>query len=502
MKPPIPTTAKPTWTQPTFGIVLGLVLLKLVIHTATNWQYGFHFDEFYYVAGGHHPAFGYVDHPPVTPLLARLFTGLLGESVSALRLAPAIAGGLIVFLTAWMARELRGRPSAQITAAALAVFCPAFLGAHTMFQTVTFNQLAWTTACAVLLRIATTGNARLWVLFGVVAGIGLMTKLTFGVLLVATAVGLLVTPHRHMLRTPWPWIGASISGLLFLPHVVWQVANDWPTLGFVREQAGVDWFFPGAASLSQLLGGGPALVPIVVAGACFYFTQRGEPYRLLGWTYLLVLLTFELLRGKFYYPFTMYPVLLSAGAIVVDRWVARRSSVRRRRLLIGAVVVNLVFAPLVLPVLPYSTLVRYGIPHTPDFDAMVGWTDLTETVVDVWQELPPDEKSSAVVLTRTYGTAGALDLYGTPQGLPAPVSGHNSYYLWGPGERPWDVVIAVGFPDRGLLDSLFGSVEVAARVPDAIRRFPAQQIHHHPIYVCSLPKAAPAELWPELRLNF
>ena len=331
----------PAWTQPALGFVLALVVLKVLIHLATNWRYGFHFDEFYYIAGGHHLAFGYVDHPPMTPLLARLFTGLLGDSVSALRLAPALAGAGIVFLTAWMARELGGRPSAHVLAAAVVVVCPAFLGAHTMFQTVTFNQLAWTGACCVLLRIMTTGNTRLWMLFGVVAGIGLMTKLTIVVLLAATGLALLVTPCRRVLRTPWPWVGAVLAGLIFLPHVLWQVASDWPTLGFVREQAGTDWFFPGAATLTQLIAGGPALAPILVAGVLFYFSQAGTRYRLMGWTYLFVLLIFELLRGKCYYPLTMYPVLLAAGAVAIDRWMARRATVLRRRLLIGALGVNL-----------------------------------------------------------------------------------------------------------------------------------------------------------------
>ena len=228
----------------------------------------------------------------------------------------------------------------------------------------------------------------------------------------------------------------------------------------------------------------------------------GKRYRMMGWTYLFVLLIFELMRGKFYYPFTMYPVLLAAGATVADRCVAQRSTVRRRRLLIGAVAVNLAFAPVVIPVFPYETLLRYNLPYTPDFDAMVGWPELTETVVDVWHDLPQDEQAQAVILTRTYGTAGTLDLYGAPQGLPPAVSGHNSYYFWGPGDAAsWDLVIAVGFTDRKLAD-LFDACDVAARVPDPHLQFGRQPILQHPIYLCRSPKDAPTALWPELRLNF
>ena len=301
---------------------------------------------------------------------------------------------------------------------------------------------------------------------------------------------------------PWPWVGAVLAGLIFLPHVLWQVASDWPTLGFVREQAGTDWFFPGAATLTQLIAGGPALALILVAGVLFYFSQAGTRYRLMGWTYLFVLLIFELLRGKFYYPLTMYPVLLAAGAVAIDRWMARRATVLRRRLLIGALGVNLAFAPIVLPVFPYDTLLRHNVPHTPDFDVMVGWPELAETVVEVWHDLPQEERSEAVILTRTYGTAGALDLYGASHGLPPAVSGHNTYYFWGPGDSAWNVVVAVGFPDRRQLDGMFDSVELVGIGPDPFQQLRQDPMVRRSIYICRGPRHAPTELWPQLRLNF
>src|SRR5438128_2162669 len=87
-------------------ILVALSLFTLAVHMATNGNYGFHGDELYYIASGNHPAFGYVDYPPLVPLLAHVETSVMGTSPWALRLLPALVGAAIVLLAGLCAREM------------------------------------------------------------------------------------------------------------------------------------------------------------------------------------------------------------------------------------------------------------------------------------------------------------------------------------------------------------------------------------------------------------
>ena len=199
------------------AILIYLALFKLILHWLTSGGYGYFRDEFYYIAASQRLQFGYLEFPPMIALITALTRGLLGESLFALHFFPALAGALIVLLTGLMARELGGGRFAQIFAALAVIIAPAFLATNSLLTMDSFDQLWWVMAAYIVIRIlkhdapfslagrraGDEGQPKLWLLFGLVAGLGLMTKLTMLYFGAALVVGLLLTPGRKYLASKW-----------------------------------------------------------------------------------------------------------------------------------------------------------------------------------------------------------------------------------------------------------------------------------------------------------
>ncbi|HEX2644751.1 MAG TPA: glycosyltransferase family 39 protein, partial [Thermoanaerobaculia bacterium] len=223
-------------TPPPGPLVPGLfALLSILIHAATITSYGWFRDEFYYVACGEHLAFGYVDHPPLVALMAWLSRHLLGESLAALRVLPVLTGAAVVFLAGWLAREFGGGRLAQTVACLGVLVAPVYLFNFHYFSMNSFEVLLWTLAAWIVIRIVKTGDPKLWLLFGLIAGVGLQNKHSMLVFGFGIFAGLLLTPERRQLARPWIWAGGALAGLIFLPNLIWQMRNGWPTLEFMRN---------------------------------------------------------------------------------------------------------------------------------------------------------------------------------------------------------------------------------------------------------------------------
>ncbi|HEY2596444.1 MAG TPA: glycosyltransferase family 39 protein, partial [Chloroflexota bacterium] len=225
-------TAERGWLQSEATAVGAMALGVLVLHLATNAQYDFHRDSLYYMDSARHPAWGYVDYPPVTPTIARLSLWLFGPSVWGLRLWPTLCGAAMVVICYLIARELGAARFARLLAAAGAATSLVLLGANWLFQTVTFDQVVWLTALYLLARLVRTGDPRLWVAIGATLGVGLETKYTVIGLIIGVVAGTLLTRERRHLATPWPWIGLALMLLIFSPNVFWQVAHGWPSVEY------------------------------------------------------------------------------------------------------------------------------------------------------------------------------------------------------------------------------------------------------------------------------
>ncbi len=449
--------------------LFGLGLVKLLLHLLTASRYGFHRDEFYYVAGGQHLAWGFVDHPPVTPLLALVGTELFGMTPLGVRVLSALAGAATVALAGLLARELGGGRFAQMLAALMVLCTPFILAASSVMQTVPLDLLWWTLAAYGVVRAVRTGSLLAWLGTGLVLGIALMTKYTVLLFGFGLLVGL-VASARAQLKTPGPWAAALVAFAVFLPNVLWQIAHGWPTLEFIaNNSANADMTLGGFLAMQPLLLGLPSL-SLWLGGLVWFFSSSGRPYRVLGWTVLTTFGVLLLVGGKAYYLGATYPMALAAGAVGLESlaWVQARQWVRPTVLAVIAGL-TLPFLPLFVPVLPVDTMVRVGLHEVNgNYAEMLGWPDLVETITEVYDGLPPEEQATTVIFTGNYGEAGALNLLG-PSRLPRAVSGHNSVHDWGPPPDKTTTVIALGFGENGAdyLRRFFAEVEPVATVTNS-----------------------------------
>jgi hypothetical protein len=502
--------------------VLILALATLLAHLLVNGSgaYGFFRDEFYYIACSEHLAPGYVDHPPLSILLLKLSRLLLGDSLVAIRFLPALARAVTVFLTGWMTREMGGGRAAQVMAALCVMIAPVHLGIGNFYSMNVFEILVWTAAAALLIRLIREPSLRLWLGLGLLLGLGLQNKISVIWLGAGLTLGLLITPLRSSLRTRGPWLAAAIAFLLFLPHILWQVAHGWPTLEFMRvaTQEKMAAISPMEFLTGQILAMHPVVFPIWLCGLIYLMvTREGERFRLLGVIYLAVvalLIVSGRSRGGYLAP--AYPMLLAAGGIVLEK-AARLSALRlwfKEAVIVLLVVGGLVTAPLALPVLPVESYIAYAAflgfaPSTeenkdvaalPQFYAdMHGWEAMVGTVADVYREAISREGEPAApgdwaVLTPNYGSAGAIDFLGRDLGAPPAISGHNNYWFWGPGDPPPRNLIILGgrLEDHGEC----GTVRQAAII-DCGLCMPYE--NNRPVFVCKDLKISLGEIWPHER---
>jgi 4-amino-4-deoxy-L-arabinose transferase-like glycosyltransferase len=472
--------------------VLALALLKLVGTMVFSGRYGWHRDELYYLASARHLALGYTDYPPLTPVIARLVQVVAPESLVALRFTTVLAGSVVVVLAALIARELGGGRRAQLLAALFAVLSPMLLAGNFIFETVSFDQLIWALLIWIVARLLAGGDRRLWLLAGLVLGIGLETNYTVIGLAVALLLGLLLTPARRHLATRWPWLGVAIAVLLLLPNVWWQAGHGWDSVAYTLSHRGhTDG--PAAYWLQQILLIQPVLLPLTVAGAVWLW--RSGTFRALAWTAILVELLFFAVGGKSYYPAPIYPLLYAAGAVWLDRAVG--SAVLRWVWVGASIAITLLLVPILLPVLPADVMARTTIPKSmPVFAEMYGWPDLAHDVAAVAATLSPADRQGAMILARNYGEAGAIDLYGPGLGLPPVVSPHLTYWWWAPARMDPQVVITLGY-DRQDLEPLFADCTQAGTVSNSYGVDNQEQ--GRPIFVCRSPRQPLWQAWPSLK---
>lgn len=478
--------------------VTGAVLIAL------SGGYGYHRDELYFLVAGTHPAWGYPDQPPLTPLIARA-TSLLGDSLIALRLPSALAIAAVVLLTALLAREFGARPGAQVLAAGCTAVSAFVIAVGHLLSTATFDLLAWT-ALSLLLALALRSGDPVWLAVGLVAGFGLENKTLLACYLAALTVALLAVGPRSALRSPWLWVGVAVAVVLWAPNLWWQATHGWPLRELSTEIAA-----GGSATSAprwlflpyQLVLVSPVLVPIWVIGLWRLLRDPAlRLFRVFGIAYFLLVALFLVTGGKPYYLAGLYPVLLAAGAQPVLEW-ARRSAptaavTLRSGLIAAALAVSAtVSVVLFLPVVPPSALAGTPIPEVnTDAGSTLGWPELVTTVAGVHRDLPPGEQDRAVILAGNHGEAGALQQARSRLGLPPVFSGHNGFGEWGPPPDGATPSIAVGL-DRAALDELFASVTPAARIDNGIGLDTQEQ--GRTVWVCREQREPWSQAWSQLR---
>ncbi len=408
------------------GVAAGVIAL----HLATNGTLGFHTDELYYLDSGRHPAFGYVDFPPIVPLLARLETGLLGISPWTLRLLPTLLGGFMVILSGAYVRRLGGSLWLQGLALLVAVAAPYFLGANWVFQTVTFDEVIWMVALYWFLCLVTDQRPRYWIYLGITLGIGLEVKYTIVGLIVGSGMAVLLTPAlRRALRTRYPWIAAAIALLIWTPNLVWQVAEGFPSLTYITNHQGSGG--GPAVYLIEIFGYLFFLVPLWLAGLVSWF--RSPLLRPIGIACAGPLLFF-LFVGKSYYAVGTVPLAMAQGVMAISH--VKRPMIRsglQIAVVVASVLEFLAVAQLTLPITPANRLHAAGLDAKNElFADSVGWDGIAYQVQTLYGDLPTAQRNDTVIISAYYGVPAALWIYGDPIRLPAVMSPQLSDWYWLP----------------------------------------------------------------------
>ena len=492
--------------------MISLAAVTLLIHLLTSRGYGYFHDEFYAIACSRHLAWGYVDQPPFSEFVLALSGRVLGLSLFALRLLPAVCGGLVALLVGLIARELGGARYAQALAVTGFMIGGVYLVIDAYYSMNCFDHLFWALDIYILVRILKGGDTRLWVLLGLVSGVGLENKYSMGFFGAGLVVGLVLTPARKHFRDKWLWVGGVLAALIFLPHVLWEVHNHFPTAEFIRNATlkknlpMTPWVFLRECALQVH----PFTLPIWLAGLAYVlFVREGRKFQMLGWIFLAVLAILLSTHSKPYYFAPAFLMLLPAGGVAIEALFARYNwSWPKPAYLTVLVLGGILFAPLVLPVLPPETLIRYqaliGIKvssgergHASSrlpqiFSGRFGWPEMMAQLAGIYGSLSPEDKADCVIGASNYGEAGAIDFLGKQYGLPNAISSHNNYWYWGPGSKPGKVLLVIG-GSKDDYDALYDDVQQVATFTN-----PYAQESGTRIFLCRRPKHTLQEIWPNI----
>jgi hypothetical protein len=478
--------------------LLVVALIVIAVHTLANSQYGYHRDELATIDDARHLAWGFVAYPPFAPFIARIAQELFGTSLAGLRFFAALAQAVAIILTGWMARELGGNRSAQLMAALAVTIAPVSIVAGELFQYVTFDYLWWVLIAYFAIRLLKSEDPRWWLAIGTTIGLGLLTKYTIGVFVIALGCGFLFTAARQYLKSRWLLAGIAVAALMLLPNVIWQARHHFVSLDFLRSIHARDVRIGRTSGflLNQLfLPASLFTVPLWVSGLYYYFaTESGRRYRAIGWMFVVSFIEFLLAQGRDYYMAPAYPMLLAAGAV----WIIGRS--RAARILTwAAIAVGAVLVIFLLPIAPVNSPLWSKVSsRIYDFREEIGWPELVDTVASVRDSLPANDRARVGILTGNYGEAGAIDLYGPARGLPNAISGMNSFWLRGYGTPPPQMLIVLGL-SKNFLDRNFESCKVAGRITNRYGVMNEEASDHPYIYLCGPPKQSWPDFWKDFQ---
>jgi hypothetical protein len=499
-----------------------LALATVALHLACAHRFGYYRDELYFIDCAKHLAWGYVDQPPLTPIVTWL-TAPLGYPVWGLRFFPGLLAGVTVLLGCAIARELGGRAFAQLLTGLTIVFDPGLIGIAYGLSTEFLSPASWTALIYLTIRLVKTQDRRLYIPIALVLTLALYAKYSIAACAIALAIGLLATGQSKLLRSTWLVYAVSLTLLLVLPNAVWQIGHGMPMLEVIHnDQLNRHALANGMADESpnrwinalymfglQFAYQNPVFAPVWIWGLVWLWSERS--YRFLAVAYLILLGMLVLTIGRGYYIQGLYPALFAAGAVAIEHAVAAKRLAYRAVIAAIVVVAGLPMFPLSLPVLnlpaymAYERAIHLSRPEPPDgayhlinpmFADQVGWKTMSAMVAGAYWSLPPPQRKITAVFADRYAYAGALDYYGPRYGLPTVISPNNSYYLWGTRGYSGRSVLAVGATDYPLLVQWFGSVRQIAVYRNGYRWMLEGPL---PIYLCTRPRVPLAVMWPAFK---
>ena len=478
------------------GVAL-IAMAAFAVEMAFSARYGYVRDELYFLTAGQHLAFGYVDQPPLTPLIARLS----GHTLVGLRTGPALGLAFLIVATAAMSRELGAGRTGQLFAALAAAVCGEYLAAMHELTTTPLDFVGWAVLLLLVLRLLATEDPRWWLGIGPCVGVASEAKWNIWFLVSALACGLAVSSPRILRSGGWYLLaGCAIAAALAAPDLIWQAMHGWPNLAVYRSLQGQAWqnriqYWP-----AQILYTGPVLVPMLILGLT-WILRGHDPvavrFRPIGIACVIVIVAMFVLGGKPYYPGGAYTFLYAVGAVTVEARLARGGRSPAVRLASRMVAWGVVASFVALPVLPAAAL--HTVPMQKinyDLGEEIAWPKQVAQVTSIYDGLPAQVRAHTTILTGNYGEAGAIERYGPGDGLPEAYSGANNFWLWGPPPASDTDAIAVNvwLP---LLRAEFANVRLVGTFSNGLGVSDDEQ--GVPIYVATGLKSSWATAWPAFR---
>jgi len=496
-----------------FGTITFLVHV-LVNLRAQHAGYGLFRDELYYIVCGRNLSWGYVDLPPMAALAARFTELVFGwHSLALFRILPSLAGAIEVAGTGLIVREMGGRRMAQALAMTGVMSCPVILAVDAILSMNAFEPLFWLGTIFALIRALNGKGTRWWAIAGAFAGLGLENKWGEAFFLFAMLGGMLLTPTRNKLKRGFV-ICVGLIILVALPNLIWQAHRGWPMLVWLHNTRVAGKYVvygPAVFVWNQIFIVGPLSSALWIGGLIWLFFGRDGKRRFqwIGVTYLLYLAGMMILHANDYYLAPIYPLLFAAGGVAWERWTAAKA--------IGRVAVpayacaittySLLGILIVEPVLTPTEYIRYIKPSglkPREFSVkakqslpvlmadMTGWPEMAQKVADAYWSLPEKDREKAGVLTANYGEASAINVY-RPD-IPTAVSGHQTYWYWGPRGHDGSVMVVIGFTETEVRRK-FSSVTEIARITNPW----GQPYETTSIYICRGAMPGIVNSWSQLK---
>jgi hypothetical protein len=495
-------------------VLLALMAVKLALHAVSNGPlaWGYMTDELYFLDSTTRLQWGYVDHPPLSIAVLALLRPVTGDTVFAIRILPALLGAATVMVSGLLAREMGGGRTAQGLAALAALATPVMLTMSSYYSMNAFDELFWPLGMWLLLRLLNGGTPALWLALGATMGLGLLSKVSMLWFCAGIAAGLVLTPARRWLSTPWPWLAGLIALVMFAPYVLWNWANGWPFLEFSRNAAAdkIGDVSLAAFAVQQVMVLGYVTAPLWVAGMVYGYTAREtRRYRAALWVFVTAAAILALSgSSRPHYLAPAFPLAFACGAVL-----AERLAVRWRWLpaaVAAALLLTLVIAaPVTMPLLPPAQTVAYidrlGLrpPEERERGGLLPMhlglyfhaEALLGPLVQVYENLAPDERARAEILVNSFGEAGAVNVLGGARGLPHAIGRHNQYGLWGPGDASGEVMLVVDDNEDELRD-WFEHCERRAEIECA---YCMEMMDAQAVYLCHRARRPLREVWPQMR---
>jgi hypothetical protein len=498
-------------------IVLGMGLLKFIIHMIVVDNYELHRDAYLYLSYGRHPQWGYMSNPPFIGLLSWIALKIFGGGILAVRFFPALASAITMVMVGRLIKALGGQKWAVIIGTVAFLVVPIFLRPGSMYQPVVFDQLFWFMYLYAFVKLLQTYNKNYWFVLGLIAGLGLLNKYTILAPVVLTTFFLLFTRHRKLLWVP-QFSGFIINiAILATPNLIWQYNHNWPELNHfstLRETQLLNmnsgWFLA-----MQFIMFAPAIIVPVAGLINLFANKQSRPYIALAYSYVAMIAVMLLLHAKPYYPAPFYIVLMVFGAVQLEAWLAQRH--KWALWLIGALMIgsSIPLLPLSLPYLNLPDMKAFsqtwqnrgfkapfiwedGELHDlpQDYADMTGWRQVADKTADAFQSLSPAEKQRCAIYGENYGKTGAINYYNRRnKEMPDAFCFEGSFMFWSPVSfEEIDVLIYVDEEPDSTVRAWFEEVKLYQTIVN-----PNFRENGTEIYICRNPKPGMADAYAKLR---